>query len=273
MLPILYLIRYIHNVCMKFLKEVNFDGAVDMYIDERVKSTCLIERIRLNNFRSLLMEGVENSIDLKVFSRNCVKFLTKAFSSSDIIEAFTHCNINESWGKFESSYRIWYSNILGSDVTDSDIYDLNCILQGGEGLKNSWKDNSCNFNLLLTYINRYNHEPSSCYSNELKISILKDAKRIIKSKTVSGLCLALKESFQCQPKFYYHNGIKEVPDLSTVLQYYFPEFNKDRFVPRCTDYNGFWWDVDDKTSRIEVLSILIDIYERKLNDENLYYIG
>jgi hypothetical protein len=118
---------------MKFLKEVNFDEAVDMYIDECVKFTCLIERIRLNNFRSLLMEGVENSIDLKVFSRNCVKFLTKAFSSSDIIEAFTHCNINESWGKFESSYRIWYSNILGSDVTDSDIYDLNCILQGGEG--------------------------------------------------------------------------------------------------------------------------------------------
>ena len=35
---------------------------------------------------------------------------------------------------------------------------------------------------------------------------------------------------------------------------------------------GYWWDVDDKTSRIEVLSILIDIYERKLNDENLYYI-
>lgn len=50
-------------------------------------------------------------------------------------------------------------------------------------------------------------------------------------------------------------------------------FNKDRFAPRCTNYNGFWWDVDDKTSRIEVLSILIDIYERKLNDENLYYIG
>lgn len=197
MLPILYQIRYIHNVCMKFLKEVNFDETVDMYIDECVKFTCLIERIRLNNFRSLLMEGVENSIDLKVFSRNCVKFLTKAFSSSDIIEAFTHCNINESWGKFESSYRIWYSNILGSDVTDSDIYDLNCILQGGEGLKNSWKDNSYNFNLLLTYINRYNHEPPSYYSNELKISILKDAKRIIKSKTVSGLCLALKKSFQC----------------------------------------------------------------------------
>lgn len=43
------------------------------------------------------MEGVENSTDLKVFSRNCVKFLTKAFSSSDIIEAFTHCNVNGSW--------------------------------------------------------------------------------------------------------------------------------------------------------------------------------
>lgn len=272
MLPILYLIRYIHNVCMKFLKEVNFDEAVDMYIDERTRSNCLIERIRLNNFRNLLMEGVENSTDLKIFSKNCIKFLTKAFSSSDIIEAFTHCNINESWGKFESSYRIWYSNILEYDVTDPDIYDLNYILQGGEGLKNSWKDNSCNFNLLLTYINRYNHEPSSCYPNELKISILKDAKHIIKLKSISGLCLALKASFQCQPKFYYHKGIKEVPDLSIVLQYYFPEFNKDRFAPRCTDYNGYWWDVDDKTSRIEVLSILIDIYERKLNDKNLYYI-
>lgn len=67
--------------------------------------------------------------------------------------------------------------------------------------------------------------------------------------------------------------LKLIPNLSTVLQYYFPEFNKDRFAPRCTNYNGFWWDVDDKTSRIEVLSILIDIYERKLNDENLYYIG
>lgn len=140
------------------------------------------------------------------------------------------------------------------------------------GLKNSWKDNSCNFNLLLTYINRYNHEPSSRYPNELKISILKDAKHIIKLKSISGLCLALKASFQCQPKFYYHKGIKEVPDLSTVLQYYFPEFNKDRFAPRCTDYNGYWWDLDDKTSRIDVLSILIDIYERKLNDKNLYYI-
>lgn len=36
----------------------------------------------------------------------------------------------------------------------------------------------------------------------------------------------------------------------------------------CTDYNGYWWDPDDKTSRMEVLSTLIDIYERKLNDEN-----
>ena len=272
MLPILYQIRYIHNVCMKLLKEVNFDEAVDMYIDERTRSTCLIERIRLNNFRNLLMEGVENSTDLKIFSKNCIKFLTKAFSSSDIIEAFTHCNVNGSWEEFEYSYRIWYSNILGSDVTDSDIYDLNYILQGGEGLKNSWKDNSCNFNLLLTYINRYNHEPSSCYSNELKISILKDAKRIIKSETVSGLCLALKASFQCQPKFYYHNGIKEIPNLSTALQHYFPEFNKDRFAPYCTDYNGYWWNPDDKTSRIDVLSILIDIYEEKLNDKNLYYV-
>jgi hypothetical protein len=43
-------------------------------------------------------------------------------------------------------------------------------------------------------------------------------------------------------------------------------------APRCTNYNGYWWDIDDETSRIEVLSILIDIYERKLNDENLYYI-
>lgn len=51
------------------------------------------------------------------------------------------------------------------------------------------------------------------------------------------------------------------------------KFLKEVNSPRCTDYNGFWWDVDDKTSRIEVLSILIDIYERKLNDENLYYIG
>lgn len=98
MLPIVYQIRYIHNVYMKFLKEVNFDEAVDMYIDERTGSTCLIERIRLNNFRNLLMEGVENSTDLKIFSKNCIKFLTKAFSSSDIIEAFTHCNMNGSWG-------------------------------------------------------------------------------------------------------------------------------------------------------------------------------
>lgn len=89
------------------------------------------------------------------------------------------------------------------------------------GLKNSWKDNSYNFNLLLTYINRYNHEPPNYYPNELKISILKDAKRIIKLKSISGLCLALKASFQCQPKFYYHNGIKEIPNLSTALQYYF----------------------------------------------------
>lgn len=174
--------------------------------------------------------------------------------------------------EFEYSYRIWYSNILEHNVVNPDIYNLNYILQGGEGLKNSWKDNSCNFNLLLTYINRYNHEPSNYYPNELKISILKDAKRIIKLKSISGLCLALKTSFQCQPKFYYHNGIKEIPNLSTALQYYFPEFNKDRFAPYCTDYNGYWWDPDDKTSRIDVLSILINIYEEKLNDKNLYYV-
>lgn len=63
-----------------------------------------------------------------------------------------------------------------------------------------------------------------------------------------------------------------MPDLSTVLQYYFPEFNKDRFAPHHTNYNGYWWNTDDKISRMEVLSTLIDIYERKLNDENLYYI-
>lgn len=73
MLPILYQIRYIHNVCMKFLKEVNFDEAVDIYIDERTRSTCLIERIRLNNFRNLLMEGVENSTDLKIFFKKLYK--------------------------------------------------------------------------------------------------------------------------------------------------------------------------------------------------------
>lgn len=50
MLPILYQIRYIHNVCMKFLKEVNFDEAVDMYIDKCVEFAYLIEKIRLNNF-------------------------------------------------------------------------------------------------------------------------------------------------------------------------------------------------------------------------------
>lgn len=48
--------------------------------------------------------------------------------------------------------------------------------------------------------------------------------------------------------------------------------NCDTIWSRYSDYNGYWWDPDDKTSRIDVLSILIDIYEEELNDKNLYYV-
>lgn len=70
----------------------------------------------------------------------------------------------------------------------------------------------------------------------------------------------------------HHNYSNKLETLSKLL--YLRDIYRNGWKP---DWNSSGikhiWDVDDKTSRIEVLSILIDIYERKLNDENLYYIG
>ena len=82
MLPILYQIRYIHNVCMKFLKEVNFDEAVDMYIDE-----CLKE-ININQLQSNELDLVKILEEQNESSRNeengyiwvlctCIMFLSE----------------------------------------------------------------------------------------------------------------------------------------------------------------------------------------------------
>lgn len=270
MLPILYTIRGIHNIVMKSLRRSDFDKAVELYLDGYGEDIQLIEEIRLVNFRSLLMNGVTSPEDISVFSRNCVRFLTKSADRSEITEILARCITDGSWEDFELSYRNEYSDMLGYDVTHSYAYDLDDLLPGGSALKDLWKEDSNNFNRLLIHTNSFESPYSfislACpMSVAEKINILRDAQTILKSGQYYGLCIVLTAALQCQPKFYYRMGIKKLsPNVCTLLSYYFPEFNKDRFAPSGASYNNYWWDKYDTDTRMQVLCELTDIYKEKL---------
>lgn len=270
MLPILYTISAIHNIIMKSLRRADFNKAVELYSDGCSEDIQLAEGIRLVNFRNLLMNEVTSPEDISVFSRNCVKFLTKSADRSEITEILARCITDGSWEDFELSYRKEYSDMLGYDVTHSYAYNLDDLLPRGSALKDLWKEDSNNFSRLLIHTNSFESpysfiSPACPMTVAEKISVLRDAKTILKSGQYYGLCIVLTAALQCQPKFYYRRGIKKLsPSIPTLLSYYFPEFNKDRFAPSCTSYDSYWWDKYDTDTRMQVLCELTDIYEGKL---------
>lgn len=269
MLPILYTIRAIHNIVMKSLRRADFNKAVELYprCGEDIQLT---EGIRLVNFRNLLMNEVTSPEDISVFSRNCVRFLTKSADRSEITEILARCITDGSWKDFELSYRNEYSDMLGYDVTHSYAYDLDDLLPGGSALKDLWKEDSNNFSCLLIHTNSFEYPynfiyPACPMSVAEKINVLRDAQTILKSGQYYGLCMVLTAALQCQPKFYYRRGIKKLsPNVHTLLSYYFPEFNRDRFAPSGAPYNSYWWDKYDTDTRMQVLCELTDIYKEKL---------
>lgn len=270
MSPILYTIRAIHNIIMKSLRRADFNKAVELYLDGCGEDIRLIEEIRLVNFRNLLMNEVTSPEDISVFSRNCVKFLTKSADRSEITEILARCITDGSWEDFELSYRKEYSDMLGYDVTHSYAYNLDDLLPRGSALKDLWKEDSNNFSRLLIHTNSFEYpygfiSPACPMTVAEKIDVLGDAKTILKSGPYYGLCIVLTEALQCRPKFYYHMGIKPLlPNVPALLSYYFPEFNKDRFVPSGISYDGYWWDKYDTDTRMKVLCELTDIYKEKL---------
>ena len=214
------------------------------------------------------MNEITNPEDISVFSRNCVRFLTKAADRSEITEILARCITDGSWEDFELSYRNEYSDMLGYDVTHSYAYNLDDLLPGGFALKNLWKEDSNNFNRLLIHINSFESSFISLaypISVAEKINILRDAQTILKSGQYYGLCIVLAIALQCQPKFYHRMGIEKLSmNVRTLLSYYFPEFNKDRFAPSGASYNDYWWDKYDTDTRMQVLCELTDIYKEKL---------
>ena len=83
-----------------------------------------------------------------------------------------------------------------------------------------------------------------------KIDLIKEAKEIFLKRKDIGMCYALTLA-------YWNNHKSMYPKLSENL----PEFNRKFLNPESNSDNPFWWNRNDKESRIKAFDKLIEIYK------------
>ena len=122
-----------------------------------------------------------------------------------------------------------------------------------------------NHNDLITYI-RFIAQKD--IDNELILRWLQTALVYYKQHlSVIGLCIALYKSFPKSKEYknlcYRYTG-SEYLDVSCITDI-IPEFKPDYFGLEDKSKYEYWWEVSDIQSRINALTELIDLYDKKIN--------
>lgn len=109
--------------------------------------------------------------------------------------------------------------------------------------------------------------------NELILKWLQDALIYYKNHySTIGLCCALHYTLPTSEEYrnlcYAYTGCTRLRgnDIIKII----PEFKSTYFGLNDKPENEYWWDEDDRESRIDALNKLIDLYEKKINRNMLF---
>lgn len=109
--------------------------------------------------------------------------------------------------------------------------------------------------------------------NELILKWLQNALIYYKtSSSTIGLCCALYYTLPTSEEYinlcYTYTGCTHLrgSDISKII----PEFKSTYFGLNNKPEHEYWWDEDDRESRIDALNKLIDLYEKKINRNMLF---
>lgn len=199
-----------------------------------------------------------DDLSVQQWKTTCYQYITSLFDYRDFINIFKGCNLFFTYEVFEESflrhYR-YFTDIKG----EMNIKDL---IPSIVDLKLLWKDGNSlhNYTLIFNYLNNIKpHEIPSLNKVE-KLEILSDATYLIQNNIYTGICSALNAALATYPKMNYRKGIG-IHDFSKYINIYFPEFTRNNFAPGTTTL--YWWEAEDRTSRLEALNKLIQIIENE----------
>ena len=240
--------------------ELNDSSIVDptkLYID-LYKAQSPLYNIELMNTIEYLNSFCRNDLSVQQWKTTCYQYITSLFDYRDFINIFKECNLFFTYEVFEKSFLRQYRCI--TDIKgEMNIKDL---IPSIVDLKLLWKDGNSlhNYTLIFNYLNNIEpHEIPSLNKVE-KLKILSDATYLIQNNIYIGICSALNAALATYPKMNLRKGIG-IHDFSKYINIYFPEFIRNNFAPGTT--TSYWWEAEDRTSRLEALNKLIQIIENE----------
>lgn len=228
-----------------------------LYTNLHHKEPCLYN-IELMNTIEYLDSFCKKDPSIRKWEITCYQYVNSLFDYRDFIRIFNGCNFFSTYEVFEESFLRWYSYFTGIEGK-MDIRDL---IPSERNIKVLWKD--CdpihNYILIFDYLKDIKpHEIPSLNKVE-KLKILSDATYLIQNNIYIGICSALKAALATYPKMNLRKGIG-IHDFSKYINIYFPEFTRNNFAPGTT--TSYWWEPEDRTSRLEALNKLIQITENE----------
>lgn len=188
----------------------------------------------------------------------CYKYIASLFDYRDFLSIFKGCNLLFTYYEFEKSFHRCYRYFTGLKE-EMDIKDL---IPSGENIKLFWKD--CNplhnYVLIADYLTNIETYEIPSLNRIEKLKILSDAIYLIQNNIYIGICTALNVSLSVYPKMNLRKGIG-VHNFPKYINIYFPTFTRDNFAPGTT--TPYWWECNDKASRLKALDKLIQITENE----------
>ena len=244
--------------------ELNDSSIVDptkLYID-LYKAQSPLYNIELMNTIEYLNSFCRNDLSVQQWKTTCYQYITSLFDYRDFINIFKECNLFFTYEVFEKSFLRQYRYI--TDIkSEMNIKDLIPFIVD---LKLLWKDGNSlhNYTLIFNYLNNIKPYEIPSLNKVEKLKILSDATYLIQNNIYIGICSALKAALATYPKMNLRKGIG-IHDFSKYINIYFPEFTRNNFAPGTT--TSYWWEPEDRTSRLEALNKLIQI----IRNENCNY--